>query len=101
MLTLLSRVLAIPGAAQILLPVSRAPGLRPLGRAWLRRAVLRDQLSRPCDVTVAIGVRNRTDYRITNTLRTIRAQTHPEALVRIVVVDYGSEPSSAELTRRV
>ena len=101
MLTLLSRLLAIPGAARVLKPVSRAPGVRSLGRTWLRRAVLRDELSRPNDVTVVIGVRNRSDYRIVNTLRSLRAQTHPAELVRVVVVDYGSEPAHAELTARV
>lgn len=48
-------------------------------------------------MTVIIGLRNRTDYRITNALRSIRDQSHPARLVRILVVDYGSEPVSAAL----
>ena len=72
----------------------RALGLGGLGRAWLRRAVLGDLLSRPRDITVVIGVRNRADYRIANALRSIREQTYAAELVRVLVVDYGSEPSS-------
>lgn len=98
MLTILPRILASPGGSRILRPVLRALRLTRLGRAWLRRAMLRDHLSRPGDVTVVIGVRNRADYRIANTLRSIRTQTYPAGSVRVVVVDYGSEPSSAGLT---
>jgi predicted glycosyltransferase involved in capsule biosynthesis len=72
----------------------RVLGLRGLGRAWLRKAVLEDLLSRPRDITVVIGVRNRADYRIANALRSIREQTYAAELVRVLVVDYGSEPSS-------
>jgi glycosyltransferase involved in cell wall biosynthesis len=72
----------------------RVLGLGGLGRAWLRRAVLGDLLSRPRDITVVIGVRNRADYRIANALRSIREQTYAAELVRVLVVDYGSEPSS-------
>ena len=72
----------------------RVLGLGGLGRAWLRRAVLGDFLSRPRDITVVIGVRNRADYRIANALRSIREQTYTAELVRVRVVDYGSEPSS-------
>jgi hypothetical protein len=100
MLTLISRVLAIPGAARLLKLVFRVRWIRALGRTWLR-SVVRDELSRPSDVTVVLGVRNRADYRIVNTLRSIRAQTYPAGLVRVVVVDYGSERSSAELTADV
>lgn len=85
------------GRSQILGPVLRALGLGGLGRAWLRRTVLGDLLSRPRDITVVIGVRNRADYRIANALRSIREQTYAAELVRVLVVDYGSEPSSQAL----
>lgn len=79
-------------ATRRLLP---APPLQIVGRAWLRSTVLRDELARPDDVTVVIGIRNRVDHRLVNALRSIRSQTHPADLIRIVVVDYGSEPVSA------
>jgi glycosyltransferase involved in cell wall biosynthesis len=69
--------------------------LRSAGRAWLRRAVLRHEFSRTDDVTVVIGARNRADYRLENALRSIRSQTYPADLVRVVVVDYGSESVGA------
>ena len=101
MLTFLSRVHATLGGSRITRRLLRVRWGRELARAWLRRAVLSGQLSRPDDITVLIGVRNRSDYRIVNALRSIRGQTYPAQLVRIVVVDYGSEPTSALLTREV
>jgi predicted glycosyltransferase involved in capsule biosynthesis len=75
--------------------------LRSLERTWLRRAVLSDEFSRPDDITVVIGVRNRSDYRLINALRSIRSQEYPPDCVRIIVVDYGSEPASARDTMRI
>lgn len=43
------------------------------------------------DVTVVIGVRNRFDYRLVNSLQSIRNQDYPQELIRIVLVDYDSE----------
>lgn len=68
--------------------------LRRVGRLWGRRA-LRPELSRPDDVTIIVGIRNRADYRLENALRSIRGQTHPAELVHLLVVDYGSEPAHA------
>jgi len=75
--------------------------LRWLKCAWLRRAVLRHELVRPDDVTVLIGIRNRADHRIANALRSIREQKYPAHLIQIAVIDYGSEPTSAQLTKDV
>jgi len=75
--------------------------LRLLARAWLRSATFREELSRPDDLTVLIGVRNRADYRLENALRSIRSQQELEAAVRITVVDYGSAPSSARHTEQL
>jgi len=97
MLTTPPQIPASLGRSQILGPMLRAMGLGGLGRAWLRRAVLGNIVSRPRDITVVIGVRNRSDYRIANALRSIREQTYPAELVRVLVVDYGSEPSSQAL----
>lgn len=94
MLTRLPEIPASLGRSQILGRMVRALGLSGLARAWLRRAVLGDLLSRTRDITVVIGVRNRADYRIANALRSIREQTYAAELVRVLVVDYGSEPSS-------
>lgn len=69
--------------------------LRSAGRAWLRRAVLPNELPRTNDVTVVIGARNRAGYPLENALRSIRSQTYPPNLVRVVVVDYGSESVGA------
>jgi hypothetical protein len=94
MLTTSPQIPASWGQSNILGPMLRALGLGGLGRTWLRRAVLAHLLSRPRDITVVIGVRNRADYRIANALRSIREQTYPAELVRALVVDYGSEPAS-------
>jgi predicted glycosyltransferase involved in capsule biosynthesis len=52
-------------------------------------------------VTFVLGVRNRDDYRLANALKSMRGQTHPADLIRIVVVDYGSEPASAREVERL
>jgi predicted glycosyltransferase involved in capsule biosynthesis len=75
--------------------------LQSLGRVWLQTTVLRHELARPDDITVVIGVCNRSDYRLINVLRSIRAQTHPADLVRVIVVDYGSGLESAQRTMRI
>jgi len=72
--------------------------LRSAGRAWLRHAVVSHERSRTNSVTVVIGALNRADYRLENALRSIRSQMYPPDLVRVVVVDYGSEPVSASRT---
>lgn len=53
------------------------------------------------DITVVIGVRNRQDYRIRNALASIRNQTHPQHLIRITVVDYGSRAEDEGPLRNV
>ncbi|MEN8131038.1 MAG: glycosyltransferase [Pseudomonadota bacterium] len=72
--------------------LGRVLPLRGIARASLMRATLRNEISRPNDVTVVLGVRNRCDYRLTNALRSIRAQAYPADRVQINVVDYGSTP---------
>lgn len=42
------------------------------------------------DVTVLILIKDRCDYRLENTLASLRAQTYPRDLVKLVLVDYGS-----------
>lgn len=101
MLTTLPRIPAALGRSRMLGPLLRALRLGGLGRAWLRRAVLGDLLSGPRDITVVIGVRNRADHRIANALRSIREQTYAAELMRVLVVDYGSEPSSKAVIMRL
>jgi len=59
-----------------------------------------EQLARPDDVSVVIGVRDRADYRLANALRSLREQTYPSSLVRVIVVDYGSGQAGADDARR-
>jgi GT2 family glycosyltransferase len=75
--------------------------LRRLARYWLRAAVVAPQRRRPDDVTVLIGVRDRTDHRLGLALRSIREQEYPAALLHALVVDYGSEPAAAGRTAEV
>ncbi len=63
----------------------------PARRLWMRTALRFDRRSDPQDVTVVIGVRNRSDYRLRNALASLRAQDYPQHLVHITLVDYGSE----------
>jgi hypothetical protein len=99
MLALLSHVHAKLGRLPNPPLVLRA--LRRLGRIWLREVVLQQERSRPADITVVIGVRNRSDYRLVNALRSIRAQEYSAGVVRIIVVEYGSKPENARITRDI
>jgi GT2 family glycosyltransferase len=100
LLTHLSRTYGALGRWSITRSIIFLPSLllESAGRAWLRRTVLRHEVSRTDDVTVLIGARNRANYRLENALKSIRSQTYPADLVRIVVVDYGSEPVGASRT---
>lgn len=94
MLTIMSNLGVVPQLRRL----RRTKWTRQVARAWLRNAVLADEPARRDDVTVLIGVRNRADHRLINALRSIRAQSHPPDLVRPLVIDYGSEPKSADRT---
>jgi predicted glycosyltransferase involved in capsule biosynthesis len=58
-------------------------------------------LSRTDDVTFLLGVRNRAGYRLVNALASMRAQLYPADLIRIVVVDYGSDAETAREIERI
>ena len=68
-------------------PVQRRRLLRD-ARSWMNHGRL--------DVSVVIGVRNRADHRLANALASLRSQRYPEDLIEVIVVDFGSEPRSAE-----
>jgi GT2 family glycosyltransferase len=97
MLTLLSWICQGLGLVQARTKRTILPSrpVRVVGRTWVTKALLRRELSRPDDITVVVAIRNRSDYRLVNLLRSIRGQSYPDELIRIVVVDYGSEPASA------
>lgn len=75
--------------------------LRRAARSWLRRTVVEAERSRPDEITVVIGVRNRSDGRLVNALRSILAQQLPAGAVRTLLVDSGSEPEHARRTRAI
>ncbi|MBU0958233.1 MAG: glycosyltransferase [Nanoarchaeota archaeon] len=43
------------------------------------------------DVSVIMFVKNRGDFRIFNALKSIRLQDYPQKLIKIIIVDYGSD----------
>jgi len=92
LLSTLHGVLGRREAGRSLLRILR---VQALARRWLYSTVLEEQRRRPDDITVVIGVRNRSDHRISLALRSIREQTHPAGQIQILVVDYGSEPATA------
>jgi hypothetical protein len=104
MLESLSRVRARLGRSRIGRRLLRALPLHRLARMWMRRSILSHELSRTDDITVLIGVRDRADYRLVNALKSLRAQTYPADLIRVAVIDYGSESRwaarTAELCRQ-
>lgn len=53
------------------------------------------------DVTVVIGVKNRVDYKLSNTLKSISLQVAPGVDIRTIVVDYDNEPSVADTIQRM
>ena len=95
-LRLLSGIWATVGGSRTGRRLLKVSGIKPLGRAWLRGSVLKPQRSRPDDVTVLIGVRDRSDYRIVNALRSLQDQTDLPAPLKVIVVDYGSQPAGAQ-----
>ncbi len=96
LLSLLSPILGELGAGQRGRALLKRLGVRRLAQRLLRTAVVEPQRDRADDVTVLIGIRNRTDHRLSLALRSIREQQYREAAVQAVVIDYGSEPIAAE-----
>ena len=47
------------------------------------------------DCAVLIGVRNRLDYRLENSIRSLAQQDYPAPLIVPTVIDYGSDPDVA------
>ena len=80
--------------------VIRATGIPALTRRWLRRQILTAQSAYADSVSVLLGVRNRSDHRLTNALRSIRAQSLSRDAVTIVVVDFGSSIEHAVAIQR-
>jgi glycosyltransferase involved in cell wall biosynthesis len=101
MLSLLSPILGELGSRQRGRTLLKRLGVRSLARRFLRSAVVDRQREWADDVTVLIGIRNRSDHRLRLALRSIREQQYPSALVRALVVDYGSEPEAAQYTADV
>lgn len=97
-LALFSRLHGALGGSRAGRAVLRRIGLRRIARRGLQRVVAEEH-ERPGDVTVLIGIRDRTDYRLANALRSIRAQVVPGGRTRAMVVDYGSVPEHAVHTR--
>jgi len=56
----------------------------------LRQGVERDWAGRDDTITVVIGVSNRVDDKLANTIKSVREQTHPASLISIIVVDYNN-----------
>ena len=100
-LSLLSVVHGIVGTTRPGRAFLRALQVRYIARAWLRAAVLNEYRHLPDDITVVIGIRDRSDHRLALALRSIRDQTYPADQVLALVVDYGSEPGMAELTAQL
>lgn len=75
--------------------------LEAVGKRWARTAIVERMRHLPDDVTVLIGIRNRTDYRIINALRCVQDQRYPWGRVHALVVDYGSEPSQARALEEI
>ena len=82
-------------------PAGRVPlvAARTLGRAWARASILRRVNALPDDITVLIGVRNRSDHRIVNALASVRDQAYPWGKITTLVIDYGSDEADAHQLR--
>lgn len=53
------------------------------------------------DITVVIGVKNRYDHKIENSLKSIREQDYPQDLIKIIIVDYGSKKKYLSKLKRL
>lgn len=66
------------------------------------QSILRNDIeSSDASITVIVSVRDRAPYRLKNFLRSLRAQTYPRAKIKIIVVDYDSQPNNLEDYRRL
>lgn len=63
--------------------------VRNIRRAYYPRVMPRHEQD---DVTIAIAVKNRCDYRMLNCFRSIRHQDYDQRLLTVILVDYDSDP---------
>ncbi len=68
-------------------------------RRKLKQLIAREYSTKPDDITVMICIKGRMDFRLENNLRSIRSQTYPKELIKIVVVDYDNHEEDAKKLR--
>lgn len=72
----------------------------PVRRQLLKNHVFRKIAKQPEAITIVIGVRDRVDYKLANTLCSIRCQDCHQHSIKIMVVDYdNSQRLSNEISR--
>jgi len=72
----------------------------PLRRRRLLKVINDSHTEKPDDITIMIGIKNRVNYRLANSLKSLRSQTYPNNLIKIIVVDYeNDEENSAKLKK--
>lgn len=71
-------------------PVNTLFGVH-LRRQRLLYEIKKNYADKPNDITVMVGIKNRVNYRLENSLKSLRSQSYPERLITILVVDYGNE----------
>lgn len=67
----------------------------PLRRYKFINLIKKNYNDKPDDITVMICIKGRLDYRIENNLKSIRAQTYPQNLIKIIIVDYDNNKDDA------
>ncbi len=70
-------------------------------RQRLLRKIKNDYADKPDDITIMIGIKNRVNYRLENSLKSLRAQSYAQNLITILVVDYGNEIEDSLKLRKI
>jgi glycosyltransferase involved in cell wall biosynthesis len=73
----------------------------PWRRFLMQRNIDKINMEIPDTVSVVIGVKNRNDHKLRNTLWSIRNQDYPENLVEILIVDYESNITAKKAAEKL
>lgn len=73
----------------------------PVRRRMLRKSFEKSIACLPDEVTVVIGVRNRIDHKIENTLASLRCQKGSGCHVHLIVIDYDNSPELSQAISKI
>lgn len=81
-------------------PINTMIGVH-LRRIKLTKKIKNELDGLPDDITIMIAVKGRLGYRLINNLKSIREQSYPQSLIKIIIVDYDNSEEDSSWLREI